>query len=112
MKSSIIESPPGRFVREDLYLRKRWKRVQFLSNEFWNRWRKEYLLSLQQRSKWNKDRRNAKVNDIVLLQDDATSRNQWKIAKVIEVFPGADGKVRKLKLLLSDTTRDRKGTHN
>ena len=42
---------------------------------------KEYLLSLQQRSKW-KDRRNAKVNDIVLLQDDATSRNQWKMAKV------------------------------
>ena len=81
MKSSIIEPPPGEFVREDLYLQKRWKRVQFLSNEFWNRWRKEYLLSLQQRSKW-KDRRNAKVNDIVLLQDDATSRNQWKMAKV------------------------------
>ena len=111
MKSSIIEPPPGEFVREDLYLQKRWKRVQFLSNEFWDRWRKEYLLSLQQRSKWNKDRRNAKVNDIVLLQDDATSRNQWKMAKVTEVFPGVDGKVRKLKLLLSDTTRDSKGTY-
>ena len=76
-----------------------------------HRERKEYLLSLQQRSKWSKDRRNAKVNDIVLLQDDATSRNQWKMAKVTEVFPGADGKVRKLKLLLSDTTRDSKGTY-
>ncbi len=112
MKSSIIAPPPGEFVREDLYLQKRWKRVQFLSNEFWTRWRKEYLLNLQQRSKWNKDRRNAKVNDIVLLQDDCIPRNQWKLAKVVEVFQGADGRVRKLKLLLSDTTLDSKGTRS
>lgn len=72
MKSSIIAPPPGEFVRQDVYLRKRWKRVQFLANEFWSRWRKEYLLSLQQRSKWNKNRRNAKTNDIVLLQDELT----------------------------------------
>ena len=110
MKSSIIAPPPGEFLREDLYLQKRWKRVQFLTNEFWTRWRREYLLNLQQRSKWNKDRRNARVNDIVLLQDDGAPRNQWKLAKVIEVFQGADGRVRKLKLLLSDTTLDSKGT--
>ncbi|KAG1929293.1 hypothetical protein F2P79_023066 [Pimephales promelas] len=108
MKSSIIAPPPGEFVREDLYLQKRWKRVQFLCNEFWTRWRKEYLLNLQQRSKWNKERRNAKVNDIVLLQDDGSPRTQWKLAKVVEVFQGADGRVRKLKLLLSDTTLDSK----
>ncbi|KAI5619787.1 hypothetical protein C0J50_20704, partial [Silurus asotus] len=101
MKSSIISPPPGVFVKEDVYLRKRWKRVQFLTNEFWTRWRKEYLLTLQQRSKWNKNRRNTKLNDIVLLQDDLAPRNQWKLAKVIKVFPGKDGRVRKLKLLVS-----------
>ncbi|XP_056603346.1 uncharacterized protein LOC130420207 isoform X2 [Triplophysa dalaica] len=112
MKSSIIAPPPGEFVREDLYLQKRWKRVQFLSNEFWTRWRKEYLLNLQQRSKWNKDRRNAKVNDIVLLQDDDAPRNKWKLAKVVEVFQGSDGRVRKLKLLLSDTALDIRGARS
>lgn len=76
MKPTIIAPPPGDFVREDLYLQKRWKRVQFLANEFWTRWRKEYLLSLQQRCKWNKSRRNAKINDIVLLQDDLAPQNQ------------------------------------
>ncbi|XP_048048363.1 uncharacterized protein LOC125269515 [Megalobrama amblycephala] len=60
MKPSIIAPPPGEFVREDLYLQKRWKRVQVLANEFWTRWRKEYLLSLQQRCKWNKSRRNTR----------------------------------------------------
>ncbi|KAG1929509.1 hypothetical protein F2P79_022940 [Pimephales promelas] len=109
MKSTIIAPPPGEFVREDLYLQKRWKRVQFLANEFWTRWRKEYLLSLQQRSKWNKSRRNTKINDIVLLQDDLAPRNQWKLAKVVEVFPGSDGMVRRLKLLVSDAALDSKG---
>lgn len=110
MKSSVIMPPPGEFVKEDLYLQKRWKRVQFLSNEFWTRWRKEYLLNLQQRRKWTKDRRNAKVNDIVLLQDENLPRNQWKLAKVVEVFPAADNRVRRVKLLVSGTTLDNKGT--
>ena len=109
MKSTILAPPPGKFVKEDLYLRKRWRRVQFLSNHFWTRWKKEYLLSLQQRQKWTKDRRNAKVGDVVLLQDDTTPRNQWRMAKVIEVYPGKDGKVRRLKLLISDSTLDEKG---
>ncbi|XP_023808641.1 uncharacterized protein LOC111947062 [Oryzias latipes] len=74
------------------------------------RWRKEYLLNLQQRSKWNKTRRNAKVDDIVLLQDECVPRNQWKLARVIEVLPGADGKVRRVKLLLGDSTEDKGGT--
>ncbi|XP_066553505.1 uncharacterized protein LOC136721589 [Amia ocellicauda] len=109
MKSTIISPPPGKFVREDLYLRKRWRRVQLLANNFWTRWKKEYLLNLQQRQKWTKDRRNAKVNDIVILQDDATPRNQWKLAKVIEVYPGKDGRVRRLKLLIGDSTLDGRG---
>lgn len=109
MKSTIISPPPGKFVKEDLYLRKRWRRVQLLANTFWTRWKKEYLLNLQSRQKWTKEQRNAKVNDIVLLQDDTTPRNHWKSAKIIEVYPGKDGRVRKVKLLISDSTLDGKG---
>ena len=109
MKSTILAPPPGRFVKEDLYLRKRWRRVQLLANLFWRRWKKEYLLNLQHRQKWIKDRRDARVNDVVLLQDDTTPRNQWKLAKVIEVYPGKDGRVRRLRLLISDSSLDEKG---
>lgn len=80
-----------------------------MANEFWTRWKKEYLLNLQPRQKWHKNRRNVKINDIVLLQDDLASRNKWKLARIIEVYPGSDGKVRKLRLLVSDTTFDKKG---
>ncbi|XP_022523726.2 uncharacterized protein LOC111191896 [Astyanax mexicanus] len=109
MKSDIIAPPPGQFVSQDLYLRKRWRQVQFLSNEFWTRWRKEYLLNLQQRLIWQKERRNTKVNDIVILQEDNSPRNQWRLAKVTEVYPSTDERVRKVKLLISDSTLDGQG---
>lgn len=106
MKSTIILPPPGQFIREDLYLKKRWRRVQYLANEFWIRWKREYLLNLQPRQKWQKNRRNLKVNDIVLLQDDHATRNEWKLARITEVYPGSDDRVRKVRLLVSDTTFD------
>ncbi|XP_067305911.1 uncharacterized protein [Pseudorasbora parva] len=109
MKSKIISPPPGEFVSQDLYLRKRWRQVQFLANEFWTRWKKEYLLNLQQRQIWQKEKRNTKVNDIVILQEDSSPRNQWRLARVTEVYPSSDGKVRKVKLLISDSTLDSQG---
>lgn len=62
MKSCIILPPPGQFCKEDLYLNKRWRRVQFLASEFWQRWKREYLLNLQQRQKWQKTKRNSQMN--------------------------------------------------
>lgn len=63
-------------------------------------------MNLQQRNKWNKKRRDVEINDVVVLQDDLAPRHQWKLAKVVDVFPGADGRVRKVKLLVSDPTLD------
>ena len=48
MKTKVILPPPGNFQRPDLYSRKRWRRVQFLANEFWNKWKKIFLQSSQQ----------------------------------------------------------------
>lgn len=47
---------------------------------------------------------NLQVDDIVILQNESAPRNEWKLARVVEAQPSTDGKVRKLKLLLSDTT--------
>lgn len=52
MKSKIVMPPPGKFERVDLYSKKCWRGIQFLANEFWSRWKKEVLQSLQIRSKW------------------------------------------------------------
>ncbi|KAJ8386183.1 hypothetical protein AAFF_G00176070 [Aldrovandia affinis] len=36
MKTSVPLPPPGNFVEEDLYGRKRWRRVQYLTERFWS----------------------------------------------------------------------------
>lgn len=101
--------PPGIFQREDLYLRKRWRRVQHLANEFWKRWRREFLQMLQARQKWIKPQRNTQVADVVLMKDENTPRNQWKLARVEEVFPSDDGLVRKVKLAMATSRLDSQG---
>ena len=38
MKSKVVMPPPGVFGKPDLYCRRRWRRIQHISNEFWSRW--------------------------------------------------------------------------
>ena len=104
MKTKPVLPPPGVFQREDLYLRKRWRRVQHLSCEFWTRWKKEFLHSLQERIKWTKPRRNMQVADVVIVKDDNKARNRWSLARVIETYPNKDdGLVRSVKVAIGDT---------
>ncbi|XP_064630374.1 uncharacterized protein LOC135489117 [Lineus longissimus] len=101
MKSDILMPPPGEFPKEDLYARKRWRRVQYLANEFWQRWRKEYLQNLQQRQKWQKQRRNVEVGDIVILNDADLPRCDWKLAMVETTEKGRDDLTRTVKLRMA-----------
>ena len=94
MKSKVLLPPPGVFQKADVYCRKRWRAVQHLANEFWQRFRKEYVHVSQIRQKWNTPRRNVAVNDIVLVLDKDLPRNRWAKGRVVEVFPGEDGLVR------------------
>lgn len=96
MKSKVVMPPPGQFVREDLYCRKQWRRVQFLANEFWSRWTKEYLPTLQKRQKWSKAHTNLEVGDVVMMVDESTPRCQWSKALVTHTHPSDDGLVRKI----------------
>ena len=109
MKSRILLSPPGKFEPADMYAHKRWRRVQHLANEFWTRWRKEYLLSLQERQKWTRPRRNLRVSDVVMIKDTNLPRNAWQPARVATVHPSTDGQVRKVQVALADACLDKKG---
>ena len=46
VKSKIVLPPPGQFVKADEFSRRRWRCIQHIANEFWVRWRKEFLWSL------------------------------------------------------------------
>jgi hypothetical protein len=57
-------------------------------------------MSLQERQKWNKPRRNIQVGDIVLLKDQSIAPNHWKTARVEEADQDEDGLVRKVKVVV------------
>ena len=109
MKSNVVLPPPGEFCDSDVYSRKRWRRVQHLANAFWERWKKEFVIQLQQRKKWTQSQRNLQIGDIVLLIDESLPRCQWKLGKVTEVFPGSDKLVRKVKLVVGNPNLQSKG---
>ena len=96
MKTKVVLPPPGIFQRTDVYCRRRWRAVQFLANEFWNRWRKEFLLNQQQRQKWTKTQPNFEVGDIVLVMDKDAPRNDWKMGRIVDNSPSGDNLVRKV----------------
>ena len=108
-KGSLIAPPPGTFPREDLYLKKQWRRVQHLAEVLWGRWRREYLSSLQKRQVWQNKEPNISSGDIVILQDEGSRRCHWQLARVTEVMPSGDGLVRSVKLLLATSQLDEKG---
>ena len=109
LKQKLVLPPPGKFQRADLYCRKWWRRVQYMANQFWLRWRREFLQKLQSRSKWTQPRRNMAVGDIVISKEDDGPRNQWPLAKVVEVYPSENGCVRKVKILKGDGQLDNQG---
>ena len=75
--------------------RKMYKVAQAYNQMIWNRWTKEYLPKWSVRSKWaTDDERVLKVGDLVWLIDDSVRRHENKMARVTEVFPGADGVIR------------------
>ena len=95
--------PPEKFTEDDLlsYGKRRWRRVQYLSDQFWSRWYDEYLYTLQKRSKWTKIKRNFKPGDLVMLRDKSTVRNSWPLGRISSVKKSADGLVRSLDVVVS-----------
>ena len=74
--------------------RKRLEFMQSIVSSFWKKWMRDYFPTLLVREKWHVDRRNLKVNDIVLVQDSNVVRGTWKLAQVVTAEVGRDGKVR------------------
>ena len=98
LRPEPVFPPPGNFQREDMYARKRWRRVQFLANEFWVRWKREYLPTLQPRKKWFLQKDAIKPGILVLMADETAPPGVWRLARVEKIYPSSDGLVRSVQL--------------
>ncbi|UYV61907.1 hypothetical protein LAZ67_1007032 [Cordylochernes scorpioides] len=76
-----------------LYLRSRWSLIQPQRDYFWNRWSCEYLHQLQERRKWRTSHPDVNIGDLVMLKEQ-NKPLQWKLARIVQIFPGEDDHVR------------------
>ncbi len=96
--------PPGLFEKSDLYLKRRWRQVQYISDLFWKRWLREYLPLLQERQRWSKERQSLVPGDIVLIADPTAPRGSWLLGRVLETYPDRKGLVRSAQVKTKTST--------
>lgn len=73
----------------------RWQMVEQIRQHFWKRWSREYLVNLQRRNKWLKNKGpQVKVGQLVLCRDDNLPPLKWSLGRVQAVLPGEDKIVR------------------
>lgn len=75
-----------------------WSKCTAMQQHFWRYWSKHYLNVLQNRPKWKDSQPNVKVGALVILRELATPPMTWPMARVTQVFEGADGLVRALEV--------------
>ena len=74
----------------------RYHLVQNIAKHFWEKWKELCAPALLVQRKWHKNSRNLMPGDVVLVLDNNTLRSEYRLGLVHQVFPGADGKVRKV----------------
>ncbi|XP_055620081.1 uncharacterized protein LOC129764715 [Toxorhynchites rutilus septentrionalis] len=80
-------------TRQAEALRSTYQRSQYIADELWKRWLKEYVPSMNVHTKWLEDSKPLKVGDLVFITDDQ-NRNGWVRGRVDKVIAGKDGRVR------------------
>lgn len=79
-----------------------WNICSKMYQEFWKVWSKHYLNMLQSRPKWRKEIANIKIGSLEILKEDNTKPMYWPMARIINVFPGSDNKIRVVEVKTSN----------
>ena len=83
-------------------------RLKGTLDRLWDVWQKDYIHQLLQRNQMiHKQTKYVNKNpptkgEIVLMYDENTPRNQWRLAQIIENIVSKDGKIRVARILLGN----------
>lgn len=81
----------------------RYQLIQQTVQHFWKRWQQEYLHGLQQRHKWQLNSPATIQKDtLALIKEDNLPPTKWRLGRVIELHPGADGIIRVITIRTAD----------
>lgn len=99
--------PQAVYDSTDLLRQRRWRHSQILADQFWTNFTRHYLPNLQERKKWRTDGTPIQVDQVVLIIDPQIPRALWPVGKVMQVYPGDDGRVRTASVLVKGRTYTR-----
>ena len=90
---TIYPEDPDRLTERQML--QKWNICQGVVQQVWTRWHKEYLNTLQARTKWQHGSPNLKVEDIVAIRPGGKIIPcHWPLGRVVKILPGSDGRVR------------------
>ena len=99
------QTPMNYDITTDGFLSK-YKHLEKVINEFWDIWRRDYLLELRQLQKINKSKgAKPKVNDIVIIYEENIPRQLWKLGRIVEIYKSNDGRERGAKVKVGKTNQ-------
>ena len=94
LPSPAFQTTGPNFTGAKNRLNKLYKFLQSIIRHFWNRWHKEYLQTLQSRTKWTKTQPTLQEGDVVILKENKLFNCHWSISKITKTYPSSDGLVR------------------
>lgn len=91
---------------------KRWNQLQNILLVFWDKFRNEYLNTLQNKRKWTNEHPNLKVDDLVVLKEPGAPIDKWKLGRIKEAIPDKKGFVRQVLLKTGTGTMVHRAVQN
>ena len=84
------------------------KKLQYIINHFWDRWRKEYFVNLREHHKINsykKNKRTIQSNNVVIIADANLPRSSKHFAKKEKLIESNDKQIRGAIVRVSKTNK-------
>ena len=70
---------------------KMWLERKQTINHLWDKWKADYLATLSFYKKWLGDDTKVKLWDVVILKPDSIEKNQWQLARILNIHKTKDG---------------------
>nr|XP_049699548.1 uncharacterized protein LOC126055245 isoform X2 [Helicoverpa armigera] len=88
---SLILLPHPQVQNANVNNLQRFRRIECLKQHFWSRFSHEYILWLQQRTKWLRSSGELTEGTLVVIKDKSSPPLLWLLGRIVKVLPGRDG---------------------
>lgn len=88
---SLVMLPHPQIQSTNISQLQRFRRVECLKQHFWNRFSQEYILWLQEKTKWHRSSGELKEGTLVVIKEKNLPPLLWSLGRITRVLPGRDG---------------------